>query len=90
MPLFSNPLLEPPATRAYLGQNSVVITVNTSPITGDFHAIQCVNDTVFSLLTETGVSCGALTGLTNPAGVTLYGRFSAYTLTSGAVRAHSV
>jgi len=63
-------------------------TSNTSAITGTFRAITIINDAVFSLLTDTG-STGALTGLTIPAGVTLFGNFTAYTLTSGAVRAYS-
>jgi len=63
-------------------------TSNTSAITGNFRAIQIINDAVFSLLTDTG-STGSLTGLTIPAGVVLFGKFTAYTLTSGAVRAYS-
>ena len=69
--------------------NSVATnTANTSAITGNFRAIQIVNDTVFSLLTDTGAT-GSLTGVTIPAGLILFGNFTAYTLTSGVVRAYS-
>jgi hypothetical protein len=87
--LFANPTHEPAASRATLGQNAVVVTRDTTAITGDFYALQCLTDTVFSLLTEAGATGGVMTGFTVMAGTILYGRFSAYTLTSGIVRAYS-
>lgn len=69
--------------------NSVATnTANTAAISGSFRAIQIVNDAVFSLLTDTG-STGSLVGVTIPAGLILFGNFTAYTLTSGVVRAYS-
>lgn len=55
---------------------------------GRFYAIQILNDTVFSLLTDSLASGDAITSLTIPAGITLFGNFTAFTLTSGAVRAY--
>ena len=87
--LFSNPTHEPAANRAALGQNGVVNTNDTTPVTGDFHAIQVLTDSVFALFTESGASGSAMTGFTIGAGTVLLGRFSAYTLTSGIVRSYA-
>lgn len=65
----------------------VVNTSNTTAVTGSFRTIQIINDSTFSVLTETGAT-GSLVGLTIPAGSVLSGNFSAYTLISGAVRAY--
>ena len=63
----------------------------TSPITGEFAAIQAVTDTKFHTLT------GNLTGLANvtlgsaievPAGLTIFGLFTAIELHSGSVIAY--
>jgi hypothetical protein len=45
--------------------------------------------TVFATLTELGRTQGGTTGsLSFPAGVTIYGAFTNFTLTTGAVRAY--
>jgi len=74
---------------------TVTLTSAGDTITGEFVAIQCISDTVFATLTEpTAVLPSALGGTggsvavaqTYPAGFTLFGRFTAVDLTSGAVR----
>lgn len=71
------------------GEAGCVYEVGTTAITGDFCAIQILNDAVFSLLTNTLGTGDAITTLTIPAGITLFGKFSAFTLTSGAVCAYN-
>lgn len=70
------------------GLFGVVTETGTTAITGSFAQIQCLTATTFALLTETNGSGDAMTGFAVSAGVTLRGRFSAFTLTSGSVRAH--
>lgn len=71
------------------GQAGVTVTTNTSAVTGRFTAIQVLEDATFSAFTETGATGQAMTGFVVPAGVTLFGRITAYTLTSGKVRAYA-
>lgn len=68
---------------------TIVVTTNTTAVSGTFSAIQILEDTIFSSLTEIGVSGQSMTGFTLLAGTTIFGRFTAYTLTSGKVRAYS-
>ena len=72
------------------GQNGVLVETGTTAQTGDFGAIQVLEDAVFSLFTEANAdSAGdAMTGFTIPAPTILLGRISAFTLTSGKVRAY--
>ena len=70
------------------GQAGVVVTTTTTAVTGVFTAIQILEDVVFTTLTETGKSGDNMTGFPIPAGVTLFGNFTAYTLASGKVRAY--
>lgn len=70
------------------GLFGIVTETGTTAITGNFALIQCLTATTFSLLTEGNRSGDAITALSIPAGTVLRGRFSAFTLTSGAVRAH--
>jgi len=65
-----------------------VVTTNTSAVTGSFYAVQILEDATFSAFVETGSSGQAMTGFSIPAGVTLYGNITGYTLTSGKVRAY--
>lgn len=60
----------------------------TTAVTGDFYRIDCLTATTFALLTDALASGDAITGIALAAGTRLYGRFSAFTLTSGAVRAY--
>ena len=70
------------------GQNGVVTETGTTAVTGDFYAIQILADAVFSTFTERNGSGDAMTGFTISAGQTLFGSITAFTLTSGKVRAY--
>lgn len=76
--------------RTILADAGVVVETGTTAITGqDFSAIQFLTDTTFSSLTEVGkVSGDAMTGIAFKAPATIYGKFTGFTLTSGAVRAY--
>ena len=76
------------AEKQQFGQAGNVNESGTTAITGDFCAIQILTDAVFSLITDSLASGDAITSLTLPAGLVLYGKFTAFTLTSGAVRAY--
>ena len=69
------------------GSKGVVITANTTAVTGVFTAIQILTDAVFSAFSETGAT-GVMTGISLPAGMTVFGLITGYTLTSGTIRAY--
>ena len=70
-------------------QGGVVIN-DTTATTGNFGAIQVINDAVLSALTAPEYTNSAdLLSITISAGTVLYGRFTAITLTSGVVVAHN-
>ena len=71
------------------GQAGVTVTTNTTAVTGSFTAIQVLEDATFSVFTETGAAGQAMTGFVVTAGTILFGRITAYTLTSGKVRAYA-
>lgn len=73
---------------ALKGENGSVTETGTTAITGDFEAIQMLEDSVFSLLTDSVGSGDAMTGFSISAGQIIYGKFTAFTLTSGKVRAY--
>ena len=77
-----------PQDKQSFGEAGCVYETGTTAVTGDFCALQCLTNTVFSALTNTIRSGDAITSLTLPAGTVLYGKFSAFTLTSGAVCAY--
>ena len=59
--------------------------------TGDFCAILIVEDATFSTLTwpELDLTAGdAMTGVSFPAGITIYGQISAFTISAGKVLAY--
>ena len=67
-----------------------VVINDTTATTGNFGAIQVVADAVFSALTAPEYTNSAdLLTITIAAGTVLYGRFTAFTLTSGVVIAHN-
>ena len=66
----------------------VVNETGTTAITGRFCALQCLADTVFATLTESNATGDALTAITISSGTILFGDFTAFTLTSGKVRAY--
>lgn len=72
-----------------LGLAGSVNETGTTAITGDFYRIDCLTATTFSLLTDALATGDTLTGFAIPAGTTLLGKFTAFTLTSGAVRAYN-
>jgi len=76
------------ANNLALGQGGCHTETGTSAITGNFVAIQILTDTVFSLLTDTTEVGDDATTITYVAGSIIYGQFTAFTLTSGAVRAY--
>lgn len=69
------------------GLSGAVTTIDTSAITGNFQAIQILTDAQFSTFTETD-GTGSMTGFVIPAGTVIYGKITAYTLTSGRIRAY--
>ena len=83
----ANQQFETVATRDASGRLGTTNTKDTVAVTGEFSAIQVISDAVFTTLTEPSAT-GSLTGITIPAGVTLFGRFTGYQLTSGVVRAY--
>jgi hypothetical protein len=65
-----------------------VTETGTTAVTGQFAAIHCITATTFSTLTDLTGSGDAATGFAYPANFVLYGNFTAFTLTSGSVRAY--
>jgi len=66
-----------------------VVTLTTA-MTGTWFAIFCASATVFATLTEMGFTrTGAIGSVLFPAGATIYGAFTNFTLTSGSVRAYT-
>ena len=85
------------AQNAALGQAGAKFISDTSVHSGSFVAIQCIEDTVFNVLTPAdttnGYGVGSYNGNTMasetiPAGMTIYGRWTSIDLTSGAVIAY--
>lgn len=81
------------SARAAAGNQMVkgaVYESGTTAITGNFFAIQAVADAnaVFSSLTATNWTGDSTANLTLPPGVVIYGDFTAFTLSSGAVVAY--
>jgi hypothetical protein len=77
------------AVTGLMGENGGITETGTTAVTGDFSAIQCLEDTVFSTLTRPDFTGDALTGVTLTAGTILYGKCTAFTLTSGKVIAYN-
>lgn len=70
----------------FFGAKGVEYETGTTALTAkNYYAITTLTDTVFATLTNSLASGDAITGITIPAGVTLYGNFTAVTLTSGAI-----
>ena len=66
----------------------VVVETGTTSITGEFVAVQVLEDATFTVFTETGATGDAMTGFAVSAGTVLYGKITAFTLSSGKVRAY--
>ena len=72
-----------------LGQNGATLESGTTSVTGKFFCIFFIEDTVFASLTNDPAWTGdAITTVTFLAGTYIYGRFTAFQLTSGAVLAY--
>lgn len=71
-------------------RNGVVTETGTTPVTGDFYAIQVIEAATFTTFTENGASGDAMTGFSVPAGTMLYNGkgITAFTMSSGKVRAY--
>jgi hypothetical protein len=73
-----------------LGQfGAEVITDTAARTSKNYAAITVLADATFSTLTSNGITGNAITGFSIPAGVTLFGIFTAVTLTSGKVIAYN-
>ena len=76
--------------QSFSASGTATILAATGAVTGvRLCAIQCIEATVFSVLTDVAERPGyasSVTGRTYPAGFTLYGQFTALTVSSGAVR----
>ena len=74
-------------TSLSLGQGGAEYVTDTTIRNGNFGAIQAVADSVFTALVA-GNWTGTTTSLPLPAGVTIFGSFTSFTLTSGKVVAY--
>jgi hypothetical protein len=73
-----------------LGQfGAEVITDTAARTSKNYAAITVLADATFSTLTGKGITGNAIAGFSIPAGVTLFGIFTAVTLTSGKVIAYN-
>lgn len=70
-----------------MGHQGFTLVTGTSANTAGYIAIQTVTATVISSIAGTGVT-GTWSATTIPAGITIVGRISSFTLTSGAVIAY--
>ena len=81
------------AQNASMGQAGAIVETGTTAVTGkSIVAIQMIEDTVFSVLTPSdsinGYGVGSYNGdtlasVTFPAGMTIYGHWTAFTLVAG-------
>jgi len=71
-----------------LGQFGAVYENGTTTVSGNFGAIQVLADATFSSLTATDWSGDSLANLAVPAGMTIFGGFTGFTLSSGRVVAY--
>lgn len=74
-------------TKLQIGYLGAVTTIDTVAVTGQFYAIQILEDANFSAFVAVGDS-GSMTGFVVQAGMIIFGRVTAYTLASGKVRAY--
>jgi len=69
------------------GGSGGVVSTGTAQAVGPFRAVQIIEDCVFSEFTEVDF-VGSMVGVLVPAGLTLFGNITTYTLSSGKVRAY--
>lgn len=73
--------------RKTLGDYGVIVTTNTTEVTGTFIGFKVLESAVFSAIILT-TSTGTLAGITFSAGFEMALPFTAYTLTSGKIAAY--
>lgn len=74
-----------PVEKKFFGENGHHNETGTDAVTGSFYAIYVYEDANFSTLTSPKNTGDAWTGYTVPAGTTIPGPITAFTLTSGKV-----
>jgi len=75
--------------RPELGAYGALLCTTVTAQTGTWFAITCLSATVFATLTELGVTrSGTIASVLFPAGCTIWGAFTNFTLTSGSLRAY--
>ena len=70
-------------------QGGKVINSGSGATSGTWVGVQVVNDAVLSAITNNLDSSANLTGVTIPAGITIFGRTTEITVTSGLVIAYN-
>ena len=76
-------------TIRYLGQAGSDLVEDTTAMTGNWFAIQIIEEAAFSTLTDSSMDVtGTLSSVTFPAGCLIFGAFTAFTLASGAAMAY--
>lgn len=70
------------------GEAGALFVTDTSAHAGDFESITALTATVIAAMTSSTIT-GTLAGMTLPAGTTIFGRISTFTLTSGTVLAYN-
>ena len=70
------------------GQAGAVFESGTTAVTGDFCAIQVIEAATLSAITWPELSGDAITGVEIPAGVTIFGQITGFTLSGGSVLAY--
>jgi len=78
------PEVESNAITEGMGKYGAIIRASGEVAAGNFCAIQMIEDSAFSVLTATNWT-GSGTGITFPAGLIIYGAFTAFTPSSGRV-----
>lgn len=76
-------------TIRYLGQNGSDLVEDTTAMSGNWFAIQIIEEAQFATLTDASMKVtGTLGSCTFPAGCLIFGAFTAFELSSGAVLAY--
>jgi hypothetical protein len=69
-------------------KQGVVNTTDTTLVSGNFSAIQILEDATFSTFGETDAEGDEITSIEFPAGFVIFGNITGYALSAGAVRAY--
>lgn len=78
-----------PIEKQSFGQAGAIFESGTDAVTGDFCSLQVLETATFSALTWPELSGDTLTGVAIPAGITIYGQITGFTLSSGKVLAYN-